>query len=184
MKKGKPTDKLTARQREFLRQYLLSRNASEAYRVAYKYKGKNADVLSAKVLVTAGIQAEIQKAEAKRQEEFEISEKRIIQELAAVAFGHAGRVLEWNEDSVELIAKKDLDETDMKFIDSISETAGEFGNSIKMTTLAGQKVKALELLGKHVGMWKEGGGGGEDRTKQVVGRLAEYFKKRKPTSGV
>jgi len=175
---------LSPKQREFLRQYLLTRNASEAYRKSHNYKGKNADVLASQLLVKPSIQVEIKKHEARRQEEFELSEKAIIQELAAIAFGHAGKVMEWNEEHISLIPKDEMSENDQKFIESLGETAGEFGNSLSIKTMAGQKVRALELLGKHIGMWKDGRSGTDPGDRgAVLKRLSEHFRKRRERGG-
>lgn len=173
---------LSPRQKEFLRQYLLLRNASEAYRISHNYKGTNADVLAAKLLVNASISAELKSHEQRRQMEFEISEKKILDELAAIAFGHIGKVAEWDDEDMNVIPKDKLDESAMKYLDSIEKiTIGEDITKVSVKTLANQKVKALQLLGEHIGMWSKDARAGIDQgdRRAVMGRLSEYFRKRK-----
>lgn len=172
---------LNARQLAFVREYLLCRNASEAVRRAGYYT-RSPHVEGSRLLANPNIQAMVGRAEKKVAEKFEITHEKITQELAAVAFGNVGNVMHWSEHGVSLIPKEDQSEADMKFIESISETQTEHGSSIKMTTLGNQKVKALELLGKHVGMWKGDNGAGQgtdkDTRKDALERVRKLLSKR------
>lgn len=170
---------LPARQREFVRRYLLHRNASRAMREA-GYTSKNPNVDSSKLLANPSIQEIIGFFEKKAQEKFEIDQERIINELAAIAFGSAGRVMDWDEKEMRFIHKADLTERELAFVDSISVEDTKYGTTRKMTTLAGQKTKALELLGKHIGMFGEknaGSGSNSDARKNAIIRIQKYLRK-------
>lgn len=176
------SEKLSAKHQEFIRQYLSNGfNATEAYRTVYP-NNKNPDVDGPRLLGNAGIQAEIKKHQTKTVKKFEISQERIIRELAAIALGNAGDFFEWNESRVKLVPKARLTKTQLKFVEAVKETTTEYGGSIELKTLAGQKVKALELLGRHVGMWKEkdaGHGADSESQRDVLKRVHELFRKRK-----
>ena len=136
-----------------------------AYRQVYP-KAKNVDVNSNRLLVNAGIQAEIQKHEVKAEQKFEIKFDALVEELAYTAFGSIEDILDWSEDDVKLIPKAKMKKKDMKFIDSISferrlSGNGQFNDEgkeimvpetrIKVSTLAKEKVKAADLLSKLLG---------------------------------
>lgn len=185
---SKKKDGLNPRQREFVRQYLISRNGTDAARKAgYKGNDNVLGVMAHDLLRNPKISVHISGQEKKLQEKYEITQERIIDELATVAFGHIGRVMDWDEDSVALVPKSEMDERDMKFIESIQIT--EFKNedtdtvttTFKVKTMAGHKVLALEKLGKHVGLWKDGNAGsgnGEASRRNALERIREHLNKR------
>ena len=159
---------LCAKHKEFVRQYFLcNRNASEAYRRTYpKQNHKNADVNSAKIMVKAGILSAISKIESESATKFEITQEKLIKELSAIAFGNMADLFDWDHDSGQMIPKKNLTRDQMKFIDSINvEKRTEYifdGNQkiavpvvrMKLGTLAREKVKAIELIAKMLGLDK------------------------------
>lgn len=172
---------LPPKQREFVRRYLIHRNASRAMREA-GYTSKNPDVDASKLLVNPSIQEIIAFFEKKAQEKFELTHEKIIDELIAIAFGNAGKVMDWTETDLRLVHKGDLTEKEMAFIDSISVEDTKYGKTISMTTLAGQKAKALEILGKHVGLFGKASNGGsgssEEIRKNAIKRIQDYLEKR------
>lgn len=176
---------LTPKQKAFVREYILCRNGSEAARKA-GYSKKSADVEAARLLGNASIQTLIQKNDAKMQEKFEITQDKILDEMAAVAFGHIGRVMDWDKDSITMIPKEEMSERDMKFIESIQITETKTdkdttSTSFKVKTLAAYKVAALEKLGKQIGLFKENGSGSgsnQDARKNAIERIREHLRKR------
>lgn len=184
---------LNPRQKKFIKYYLLSGNASDAYRKA-GYKSKNANVDGPALLANPVIQAEIKKgqkkAEAKLEAVFEITQDMIIKELAAVAFGSMSRLATWNDSGLSIKDSADLSEDDKKFVENVQRTEMKMGRGedsttttiIQLKTLSAHKVKALELLGKQIGMWKEkdaGSGDLENSRKDAVRRLSEIVQRTK-----
>jgi phage terminase small subunit len=179
----------------FIREYMLSKNASEAYRKA-GYKGKNADVLGAQLLVNPSIAArvaeETQKVEQLAKEKYNITQERILEELEAIAFGNLSSVASWDRElGLVIHSSADLSERDAKFIESIQETKNSYGRgddkteitTLQIKTMAGYKVPALKLLGQHIGMWTKGpkDGSGDNRrdTKAVLSRVSSLLRKRR-----
>lgn len=170
-------NKLTPKEKEFVRQYILNRNGAEAARKA-GYKGKYPDRIAYQLLEKTRVRDAIAQNEKKVSEKFEITQEKIVQELAAIAFGHAGNVMDWHEGSMSFVPKKDMDENSMKFIESITQTDSQMGSSLSMKTLASQKAKALELLGRHIGMFKDGNKGTNTTDRgDVLKRVSVYLRK-------
>lgn len=143
------------RHKEFVRQYILNnRNATEAYRAVYP-NNKNPHVDSAKLLANPSIQTLILIEENKCEEKFEVTRDMLIQQAVLVAFGSLDTVMDWDESKVTLKPKSSMTKSDIKFIDSISSTATEWGTTIKVTTLAKEKIKALEFIAKMMGFDKD-----------------------------
>lgn len=172
------SEKLTARQRQFIREYLLCRNGAEAARRA-GYSAHTAHEKAAQLLAKVSIKAEIEKGEQKAQEDFEVNQATIIRELAKIAFGSLTDVID--EDG------NIIDDGQGGILASISrsESSGSEGSSRSFSVSAQNKVKALELLGKHVGMWKTIDGNAADTRdpKAVLGRISELIKRRRERSG-
>jgi phage terminase small subunit len=177
-------NELCPRHQEFLREYLISFNAADAYRRVYP-KSKNPDINGHKLLRIPKIKAAIEKARLRRQEQFEITEKSLIEEVGAIAFGHLGRVANWDGDSMTAIPKEELAERDMKFLDSIEKiTLGPGMTKVTVKTLANQKLKAIDMLGKHFGWLGHGEKGSDPGDKQaLLKRLSESVRRIKQRGG-
>ncbi len=57
----------------------------------------------------------------------------------------------WGPDGVKLIDSKDLSDDDAAMVAEVSETVTKDGGSLKVKSH--DKVRALELLGKHLGIF-------------------------------
>jgi phage terminase small subunit len=127
--------KLNRRQEEFVRQYLLDLNAAAAYgRAGFKARGNSAEVNAARLLRNAQVAEAIEKAMAERSERTKIDADRVVRELGKIAFF---------DDMAAALASLD-----------VVELGGEQGGVIRKVQLA-DKLRALELLGKHLGMFRE-----------------------------
>jgi hypothetical protein len=196
----KPTP-LNDRQKEFLRQYLLTRNAQKSY-IEAGYKSKNPDVDSSNLMKHPLIKEAIAKAEVEAHEKFEIKRERVLRGLIDIAEGSIGDIMDWDENGrVTLIPKKKMSERGIKFIDSIkiehevekieNDAGGvdhkAFIKDIKITTIAKERTKALKLLGDHIGLWKvtnpeddsdgAGPGTGSGDAKALLARVREIIRK-------
>lgn len=84
-----------------------------------------------------------------RQKRTEITQDRVLQELAAIAFAKTTDYAEIKNECVRIKDTGDLDEQQVRAIAGIKK--GKFGVEIKLN----DKEKALELLGRHFGMFKD-----------------------------
>jgi phage terminase small subunit len=145
-------EKLSARQAKFVQEYLLCLNGTEAARRA-GYSKKTANREGARLLSNVVIQAAVQAGFQQRQEEFKITEKEIVQELAAIAFFNLKNVMRPEEKGVAMKSWAEMSESTTKAIASVSESQTEFG--VSSSVRAHDKIGALKLLGQHIGMWKD-----------------------------
>ena len=84
-----------------------------------------------------------------RQKRTEITQDMVLQELAAIAFANATDFAQIVNNRVILTNTADLSEGQMKAIAGIKK--GKNGIELKLN----DKEKALELLGRHFGMFKD-----------------------------
>ena len=142
---------MTEKQKIFADEYLIDLNATRAYRVAYPSvkKDETAAAAAARMLRNVKVAAYIQDRMQERQKRTEITQDRVLQELAAIAFAKATDYAEIMNECVRIKDTGDLDEQQVRAIAGIKE--GKFGVEIKLN----DKEKALELLGRHLGMFKD-----------------------------
>lgn len=147
-------DSLTDKQLRFVDEYLYDLNATQAA-IRAGYSEDSAKQIAHELMCKAHVQEAIAAAQAERAERMKITQDMVIEELKLIGFGSAGNVMNWTTDGVSLIPKDAMPEEHQRFIESIAESPSEYGTALKITTLAGHKVKALELLGKHLGMFRD-----------------------------
>ena len=147
--------KLTAKQQRFCDEYLIDLNATQAaIRAGYKANKKNTfEVIGYQLLQKTSVLEKIQQEMAKRSKRTGINQDRVIQELARIAFVNASDVIDPEDASVRLDATED----DLACIQSVKVKTmdGEKGSSIEREVKLNDKMKELELLGKHLGMFKD-----------------------------
>ena len=160
--------KLTEKQKRFCDEYLIDLNATQAaIRAGYSPKGMNKRVT--RMMANEGIMNYIQQHMKDREKRTEITQDKVLKELAAIAFSNGSnyaKVVEkkaYNEKGepiideetgqqltykvVDMVLTDDLSDIDKKAIASIKRGK----NGIEVSTC--DKVRALELLGRHLGMF-------------------------------
>lgn len=141
--------KLTPKQRKFVQEYLVDLNATAAARRA-GYSDPN---FGRQLITKPNVSAEIQKRQEKLREKLEITQESVIRELAAVAFSNGSDFAQVRGDGFVVITPTDqLPEAKRKAVASVKQ--GQFGTEVKTY----DKIKALELLGKHLGMFSDRAG--------------------------
>ena len=142
---------MTEKQKIFADEYLIDLNATRAYRKAYPSvkRDETAAQAGSRMLRNVKVAVYIQERMQERQKRTEITQDRVLQELAAIAFAKATDYAEVKDECVKIKDTKDLDEQQIRAIAGIKE--GKFGIEVKLN----DKEKALELLGRHLGMFKD-----------------------------
>ena len=142
---------MTEKQKIFADEYLIDLNATRAYRVAYPSvkKDETAASASARMLRNVKVQKYIADRMQERQKRTEITQDRVLEELAAIAFARATDYAEVKGECVKIKDTDRLTDQQLKAIAGIKE--GKFGIELKLN----DKEKALELLGRHLGMFKD-----------------------------
>lgn len=142
---------MTDKQKIFADEYLIDLNATRAYRVAYPSvkKDETAAAAAARMLRNVKVASYIQDRMEERQKRTEVTQDRVVQELAASAFAKATDYVEIRGGRVVIKDTSQLEDNQIRAIAGIKEGAN--GIEIKLN----DKEKALELLGRHLGMWND-----------------------------
>lgn len=153
---------LTNRQLRFVQEYLVDLNAKAAC-VRAGYSEKTAVKSGQRNLAHPEISEAIRAEMDRRGQRCEVTADRVIKELARIAFHDPSKIMMVTRgQSVRITPTDELDEDHRRCIGELAET--KQGLRIKL----GDKVRALELLGKHLGIWIDrtelsGPGGGPVR---------------------
>lgn len=166
---------VTKNQEIFVDEYLIDFNATRAYKVAYPNikKDETAAAAGARMLRNVNVANYIEKRMDDRKKRIEITQDKVLEELALVAFSNAA-------DYAQIIQKQAVDissgkcvpmidkdgkpvmmkQVDVTLTEKLTEeqkralaSIKEGRNGIEIKTH--DKVHALELLGRHLGMFKD-----------------------------
>lgn len=142
--------KLTAKQKKFVEEYLIDLNATQAA-IRAGYSPDTANEIGSQNLAKLSIKNEIDKAIAERSRRTGINQDRVLRELAKIAFVNPGDVINLNQATV----KSDAKEEDLAAIASvkIKNIPTEDGEITEREIKLCDKLKALDLLGKHLGIY-------------------------------
>ena len=153
--------KLTSKQQRFCDEYLIDLNATQAA-IRSGYKETTAYSMGQRLLKNVEIQNYIQERKKDRSERTEITQDMVLRELANIAFSNAA-------DYASIVEKEGTDEDGntvmyRTVVPTLTENLTEAQKRALSVIKKGRdgfevkpydKVRALELLGKHLGMWTE-----------------------------
>jgi len=140
--------RLTAKQKKFADEYLIDLNATQAAARA-GYKDPN---IGRQLITKNNVATYIQKKQSAREQRTEITQDKVLKELASIAFAngteYAQVVKVDGVSTVGLVPTDKLTPEQKSAVACIKQT--QAGVEIKLN----DKLKALELLGKHLGMFE------------------------------
>ncbi len=152
---------LTPKQKIFADEYLIDLNATRAYKMAYPNvtKEETAAAAGARLLRNVKVEEYIQERMKDREKRTEITQDMVLKELAKVGFFDIRRLF---DDSGKPLDITGLDNETAACIVGLEvmdiyEGTGEdkeFVGYIKKYKLS-DKLKALEMIGRHLGMFKD-----------------------------
>lgn len=144
--------KLTTKQKRFVEEYLIDLNATQAA-IRAGYSVQTANEQGSQNLAKLSIQSAIAIKMAERSRRTGINQDRVIMELAKIAFLNPTDVIDMDEATVKGEANRD----DTACIASVKVKIipTEDGNITEREVKTYDKIKALELLGKHLGMFSD-----------------------------
>ncbi len=145
--------KMTPKQERFVQEYLIDLSATKAA-IRAGYSKRTANRIGPQLLVKTCVAAAIKEAIDQRQRRLEITQDRVVQQLAKIAFSDMKDFAEWNPDGIRMRPSEDVDGT---LVAEVSETRSEFagGSNTTVKIKRFDALKALELLGRHLGMWND-----------------------------
>lgn len=142
---------LTPKQKIFADEYLIDLNATRAYKVAYPKvkKDETTRANGSRLLTNANVAVYIDKRMKDREKRTEITQDRVLQELAKIGFADVTDFVTIEGHSVKVKTTDQMPRDKLGSIAGIKEGAN--GIEIKLN----DKEKALELIGRHLGMWND-----------------------------
>ena len=143
---------LTPKQAAFVKEYLIDKNATQAA-IRAGYSAKTADRIGPELLGKTCVEAAVNRNLIKQQERTEVTADRVLRELAAIAFADTRKL--YREDG-SIKSPGELDDRTASALAGIDteERDGEDGyRAYTRKVKQWDKVKALELLGKHLGLY-------------------------------
>lgn len=145
--------KLTAKQKVFCDEYLVDLNATQAA-IRAGYSVNSAKEIGSTNLTKANVKEYIEKRMANREQRTEITQDKVLNELAKIGFANIDdyvtvEVDSCNRKKVRVKPTKDIPEDKISAISSIKEGAN--GIEVKLH----DKVRALENIGRHLGMFTD-----------------------------
>jgi phage terminase small subunit len=143
---------LTGRQKLFVQEYLIDLNATQAA-IRAGYSANSAYSESYKLTHIPHIRAAIDEAMAVLSKRTGINAERVLRELARVAFVNIEDVIDLNEGTVKSDAARD-DKAAVAAV-KVKKVQTDEGENTEREVRLADKLKALELLGKHLGMFTE-----------------------------
>lgn len=158
-----PETPLTPKERVFVDEYLVDLNGTQAA-IRAGYASKSARVTASQLLTKPNIQAAVQQAFAARSARTKVTADDVVTRLAQIGFGDVGRL--YVPGTMQLHDITALPPEVRAIIASVehgytTSTRGRRGRRrtrepvVKVKTR--DAVRALELLGRHLGIFEEGG---------------------------
>lgn len=143
---------LSKQRQRFVDEYLIDLNGTQAA-IRAGYSPKTAEQQASRLLSIVKVQDAIAKAQAERSRRTGINQDRVIMELAKIAFLNPTDVIDMDEATVKGEANRD----DTACIASVKVKIipTEDGNITEREVKTYDKIKALELLGKHLSMFTD-----------------------------
>ena len=154
-------EKLTAKQRRFVDEYLVDFNVTQAA-IRAGYSKRSAHVTGAETLRNPKVAVEIARRQRDLQVRTEVSQDRVVKELMRVAFADATNYVQGQPRTIVGVDGKErvvqvvmptemaeLTDDQRAAIAAIKQTSS--GIEVKLC----DKLKALELLGRHIGMFND-----------------------------
>lgn len=146
---------LTPKQAQFVREYLIDLNATQAA-IRCGYSAKTAYSQGQRLLKDVEVSAAVEEAMAKRAERTEITADRVLQELAKLGFADIRRIFAGGN----LLDPSDLEDDIAAAVQSVEvitrrtpgeENQVEHVHKIKLA----DKIGALTQIGRHLGMFTD-----------------------------
>jgi len=136
----------------FCQEYAVDFNASRAARAA-GYSEKTAGAIGSDNLTKPGIQKRIHEVLEERAAASAVTKERIVQELARIAFSDLSQICTFEDGKMVI---KDTSKLDKDQRLALAQMTQKTGNTSEKSIKLHDKAKALELLARHLNLFKDG----------------------------
>lgn len=152
---------MTDKQERFCEEYMIDLNATQAA-IRAGYSPKTANEQGSQLLAKLSIQNRIAQLQAEQSRRTCVSADRVVRELAKIAFVNAADLIDPKTASL----KSDVSHDDLAAVQSVKvKTFGEDG--LEQEVKLADKLRALDLLGKHLGMFNGASGDTSDQLAEA-----------------
>lgn len=166
---------LTPKQKRFVAEYLVDLNATAAAKRA-GYKDPN---IGRQLMTKNNVSAEIAKRRNELQSKLEITQETVLQELAAIAFANGTDFV-----TVTGAGLLDVKPTSQVSREKLPAIAGIKYNQMGIEIKLHDKVRALELLGKHLGVFATGGGAAAQEDNNIFEAIDQSTREEIDTNAI
>lgn len=145
---------LSAKQQRFVDEYLVDCNATQAA-IRAGYSERTAKEQGARLLTNVHVSAALAKRQGKLAEKYEVTQERVIQAIAQVAFGDIRKMFdengalrkpsEWDDETAASVAGMDVVTV------QAGEGAVEYVAKIKRT----DRLRAIDQLARHLALYND-----------------------------
>lgn len=158
---------LNPKQKTFCAEYLIDLNCTKAAERA-KYSKKTARSIGQRLLTNVDVQKEIQRLMKEREKRTEITQDRVLEELAILGYSNIKDYIAASTKG--FIVFKDMDkitEKEARAIESIKVNVKEGRIEFKLHS----KTKTIEMIGRHLGMFVDKFDVGDELKKILIKRI-------------
>lgn len=143
---------MTGKQERFCDEYMIDLNAKQAA-IRAGYSPKTAEQIGNQLLHKTSVLTEIRKRRAEQSKRTGITADRVLLELARIGFVNAADVIDDEDATIKSSASRD----DTACVQSVKvkTMSTDKGDMVEREVKLADKIKALDLLGKHLGMWDD-----------------------------
>lgn len=143
--------------RLFAREYCVDRNGTRAARaVGYEGNDNVLAIAATRLLKDPRVQRELRKAMREREKRTNISADQVLRELARLGYSDIRDLVEWDETGrMRVKPSAKLPKRIARAIKEIKQTFSLSTGNVTTTVKLHDKVKPLELLGRHTGALSE-----------------------------
>lgn len=147
---------LTDKQQKFCDQYLIDLNATQAA-IRAGYSKKTAGAIGSEYLTKPNIQKYISEKQAALSKSTEITQIKVLEELAKVGFSN---IQDYFDGSLNALNLAEIDKSKAQVVSSIKKIVTTFdgGSTESVEFKLYDKIKALELIGRHLGFFEKDNG--------------------------
>lgn len=144
---------LTEKDRQFVREYLVDLNGTQAYLRMYPSASyESARVSASRMLANVNIREAIFKAMKERESRTNITSDRVLREIARLAFTDARAVFDANGN---MLPVKDWPDEVAAAVSSIKFKRNSESEAEMVEIRFWDKGKALEMAGRHLGIFEK-----------------------------
>jgi phage terminase small subunit len=140
---------LTPRQQRFCEEYLADLNATAAAGRA-GYSDPN---IGRQLITKPNVADAIARLQAERSARVRVTADDVLRELKLLAFSRMVEFVAWGPEGVTLRPSAEIPADAGRCVAEVSETTSQGGGSLRFKLHS--KTHALELLGKHLGLFKD-----------------------------